>query len=83
MNPETRSALPKMAFVGFAARYREPALTEGFQDITQVDFQVNIGTTSIFELYPFVWIKANRGTNQSLMERKSKRSFGKNSGYEC
>ncbi len=32
--------LPKVAFVGFASRYREPCLDEGFQDITRIDFQV-------------------------------------------
>lgn len=32
--------LPKMAFTGFASRYREPTLEEGLEDITKVDFQV-------------------------------------------
>jgi len=32
--------LPKMAFTGFAARYREPKVEEGLEDITRVDFQV-------------------------------------------
>lgn len=40
VNPESRTMLPKMAFTGFASRYREPSLNEGFQDITKVDFQV-------------------------------------------
>ena len=40
MNPESRTMLPKMAFSGFASRYREPTLDEGFQDITKVDFKV-------------------------------------------
>lgn len=31
--------LPKMAFTGFAARYREPTVAEGFVDITKVDFR--------------------------------------------
>lgn len=34
--------LPKMAFTGFAARYREPKVEEGFQDITKVDFKVRV-----------------------------------------
>ena len=34
--------LPKMAFTGFASRYREPKIDEGFQDITKVDFRVCI-----------------------------------------
>lgn len=40
MNPESRTILPKMAFTGFASRYREPTEDEGFQDITKVNFQV-------------------------------------------
>ena len=39
MNPEKRTMLPKVAFTGFAARYREPKLSDGFQDITKVDFK--------------------------------------------
>lgn len=33
--------LPKMAFTGFASRYREPKISEGFEDITSVDFKVS------------------------------------------
>ena len=33
--------LPKVAFTGFASRYREPKVEEGFQDITKVDFKVS------------------------------------------
>jgi len=40
MNPEQRKILPRVAFTGFASRFREPALKEGFQDITKVEFQV-------------------------------------------
>lgn len=32
--------LPKMAFTGFTARYREPSLAEGFEDIAKIDFKV-------------------------------------------
>lgn len=31
--------LPKLAFTGFAARYRAPDLAEGFEDIFPVDFR--------------------------------------------
>lgn len=41
MNPESRTLLPKMAFSGFASRYREPKTEEGFQDITKVNFKVS------------------------------------------
>jgi bifunctional polynucleotide phosphatase/kinase len=40
MNPESRTMLPKMAFTGFASRYREPTVDEGFDDITKVNFKV-------------------------------------------
>lgn len=40
MNPESRAMLPKMAFTGFASRYREPTVDEGFDDITKVNFKV-------------------------------------------
>lgn len=40
MNPESRTMLPKMAFTGFASRYRAPTADEGFEDITKVDFKV-------------------------------------------
>ncbi|KAK3074794.1 DNA kinase/phosphatase Pnk1 [Teratosphaeriaceae sp. CCFEE 6253] len=39
MNPEKRDLLPKVAFTGFASRYREPKLEEGFEDITRIDFK--------------------------------------------
>ncbi|KAK5110111.1 hypothetical protein LTR62_006245 [Meristemomyces frigidus] len=39
MNPEKRTMLPKMAFTGFIARHREPQTSEGFEDITKVDFK--------------------------------------------
>jgi bifunctional polynucleotide phosphatase/kinase len=46
MNPEERMMLPKLAFTGFAARYREPTLEEGFVDITTVDFKVRLITNA-------------------------------------
>ena len=39
-NPEKRSILPHSAFASFAARFKEPSMKEGFQDIVKVDFQV-------------------------------------------
>ena len=38
-NPEKRPMLPGMAFSGFTARYKEPKLSEGFQDILSVPFK--------------------------------------------
>jgi bifunctional polynucleotide phosphatase/kinase len=47
--------LPKMAFTGFASRYRRPTLDEGFQDITSVDFRFR-GTDEEKALWSRYWI---------------------------
>jgi len=39
-NPENRSILPHSAFAGFASRFKEPKVKEGFQDIVTIEFQV-------------------------------------------
>lgn len=39
MNPESRVALPKLAFTGFKSRFKQPKVKEGFQDITEVEFK--------------------------------------------
>ena len=39
-NPEKRTILPHSAFASFAARFKEPKLNEGFQDIVTAEFQV-------------------------------------------
>lgn len=33
--------VPKVAFSGFAARYRKPTVEEGFEDVCVVDFVVS------------------------------------------
>ncbi|KAF7678128.1 dna kinase phosphatase pnk1 [Alternaria burnsii] len=38
-NRESRTILPHAAFSGFASRYREPKLSEGFVDIIKTNFQ--------------------------------------------
>ncbi|ORY12270.1 polynucleotide kinase 3 phosphatase-domain-containing protein [Clohesyomyces aquaticus] len=38
-NPEKRTILPKLAFTGFASRYRKPSLDEGFREIIEMDFK--------------------------------------------
>jgi bifunctional polynucleotide phosphatase/kinase len=45
-NPEKRTILPRIAFSGFASRFVEPELSEGFQDMTRVEFQVR-GSNSL------------------------------------
>ena len=46
-NPENRSILPHSAFTAFASRFREPKLTEGFQDIIKVEFQVRLDPRTV------------------------------------
>ena len=41
--------LPKMAFTGFASRYREPTPKEGFQDIVRIEFKVRFLVTYVVE----------------------------------
>ncbi|CAN9313217.1 unnamed protein product [Alternaria alternata] len=41
-NRESRTILPNAAFSGFASRYREPKLSEGFVDIIKTNFQVRV-----------------------------------------
>ncbi|KAJ9658113.1 DNA kinase/phosphatase Pnk1 [Coniosporium apollinis] len=55
MNPEKRTMLPRLAFTGFASRYREPKLEEGFQDITKVDFMFQ-GTAEEETIWRKFWI---------------------------
>lgn len=47
MNPEKRTILPPIAFRGFTTRYRRPQLSEGFQDITEIAFQVRLHMHSL------------------------------------
>ncbi|KAL1302095.1 hypothetical protein AAFC00_002531 [Neodothiora populina] len=55
MNPEARLGLPKVAFTSFASRYRAPTLKEGFEGITEVDFEF-AGTEEQTELWSKFWI---------------------------
>lgn len=55
MNPETREGLPKLAFNGFASRYKQPQVKEGFQDIVEVEFAFR-GTKDEYETWARYWI---------------------------
>lgn len=44
-NPERRAILPAAAFAGFASRFKEPKVTEGFDSVTKVEFKVSIERT--------------------------------------
>ncbi|PKY04040.1 polynucleotide kinase 3'-phosphatase [Aspergillus campestris IBT 28561] len=39
LNPESRTLLPGIAFGDFGRRFKEPSLSEGFEDIVRVDFR--------------------------------------------
>ena len=41
LNPEKRAILPHSAFSSYAARFVEPRLEEGFQDLVSVPFHVS------------------------------------------
>ncbi|KAL1959216.1 hypothetical protein VTO42DRAFT_2721 [Malbranchea cinnamomea] len=43
INPESRQLLPGIAFGDYAKRFQEPSLSEGFKDITRIDFRFDSG----------------------------------------
>ncbi|KAK2808825.1 hypothetical protein FQN50_004301 [Emmonsiellopsis sp. PD_5] len=55
INPEMRPLLPGIAFGDFARRFKEPALSEGFQDITHVEFKFQ-GTPAASEVWGQYWV---------------------------
>ncbi|EEY16847.1 bifunctional polynucleotide phosphatase/kinase [Verticillium alfalfae VaMs.102] len=55
MNPESRTALPQLAFNGFKSRFREPKAKEGFQDVTELEFKFR-GTREEHGVWARYWI---------------------------
>lgn len=55
MNPESRQLLPKLAFNGFASRFKEPKVKEGFQDVVELDF-VFRGTPEEYAIWGRYWV---------------------------
>jgi bifunctional polynucleotide phosphatase/kinase len=55
LNPEARQALPKLAFTGFASRFKEPKPQEGFQDVVTVDFKFR-GTKEEYDIWGRYWL---------------------------
>ncbi|OAT06353.1 polynucleotide kinase [Blastomyces gilchristii SLH14081] len=55
LNPESRSSLPGIAFGDFQRRFQEPTLSEGFQDITHVEFKFQ-GTPDTKEVWGQYWV---------------------------
>ncbi|RKF51411.1 Bifunctional polynucleotide phosphatase/kinase [Golovinomyces cichoracearum] len=56
MNPENRKILPNVAFNGYRKKFQCPELNEGFQDITEIPFQVLI----LFSVAQFVGTAAEQ-----------------------
>ncbi len=54
MNPESRQGLPKLAFTGFASRFKEPKTQEGFEDITEIHFKFR-GSREEYDLWGRYW----------------------------
>ncbi|KAF4976021.1 hypothetical protein FZEAL_7277 [Fusarium zealandicum] len=54
LNPESRQGLPKLAFSGFASRFKPPHKREGFQDITEVRFHFQ-GTEEEYRIWGRYW----------------------------
>ncbi|KAF1839134.1 PNK3P-domain-containing protein [Decorospora gaudefroyi] len=54
-NRENRAILPHIAFTGFASRYREPKISEGYADIIKVNFQFE-GSEEQKKLWSKYWI---------------------------
>ncbi|KAL2864600.1 putative DNA 3'-phosphatase Tpp1 [Aspergillus lucknowensis] len=55
LNPESRTLLPGIAFRDFLRRFKEPTLSEGFQDIIRVDFQFR-GDEDAKKLWGQYWV---------------------------
>ncbi|KAI0513132.1 DNA kinase/phosphatase Pnk1 [Xylaria bambusicola] len=54
LNPETRSALPPLAFNGFFSRLREPTVKEGFQHVLPIEFKFR-GTEEEYAIWAQYW----------------------------
>lgn len=54
MNPEARTALPKLAFAGFGSRFKEPKVKEGFQDLVEVEFRFK-GSKEEYAIWGRYW----------------------------
>ena len=44
MNPEQRTILSSLAFRAFASKFQPPTVKEGFQDVVEQAFKVNLGS---------------------------------------
>ncbi|RVD89225.1 uncharacterized protein DFL_000242 [Arthrobotrys flagrans] len=54
LNPENRTSVGSMAFRTFKSKFQEPHVSEGFKDITVVDFEFR-GTDAEFDIWKRHW----------------------------
>ena len=54
LNREDRQVLPKVAFTGFASRFKPPNPDEGFQDVTEVAFTFR-GSEEEYKIWGRYW----------------------------
>ncbi len=55
LNPESRTGLPRIAFSGFSARFKEPKVKEGFQDVAEVEFRFR-GSEEDYTIWGRYWV---------------------------
>ncbi|EWC45846.1 hypothetical protein DRE_04853 [Drechslerella stenobrocha 248] len=53
-NPENRESVSSMAFLSFKSKFQEPELSEGFKDITVVDFEFR-GADAEYDVWKRHW----------------------------
>ena len=91
MNPEKRTMLPKVAFSGFAARYREPKVEEGLEDIIKVLFEVG-GHGKQFErhlallpriVYMLIFRRSSMGLKRRRQRGESSGSHNSDAGSKA
>lgn len=51
MNPEKRTILSSLAFRAFTSKFQSPEAKEGFQDVVEWDFKVNLFLSLSFHSY--------------------------------
>jgi len=54
MNPESREILPQLAFNNFNAKFQEPKVSEGFEEVITIDF-VPTGSEEDIRLWRQYW----------------------------
>lgn len=55
LNPEGRQVLPKLAFNGYASRFKEPKPQEGFEDVIPVHFKFR-GSSEEHGIWARYWL---------------------------